>query len=81
MMQVPTPPPETAMYLAVAVTCFLAGACAPVYYSMERFRGFGRAMMTKLPYKAPPGTDAETAMVEATSEDTESSETNTQEAQ
>jgi len=79
-MQVSMPPPETAIYLAVAVTCFLAGACAPVYYSMERFRGFGRAMMTKLPYRPPPGKQTEEAMVEATSEDTEP-QNETQEAQ
>lgn len=81
-VELPTIPPET---LALVVTAFLAGACAPVYYSMERFRGFGRAMMSKLPYRPPPGKDTETAMAEATDEeaedDTEPTESSTQEAQ
>jgi hypothetical protein len=63
----PTVPPEM---VALVVTAFIAGACAPVYYAMERFRGFGRAMMSKLPYSPPPGTDTETALAEATDADT-----------
>jgi hypothetical protein len=83
-MEIPIPsiPPEM---VALVVTAFLAGAACPVYYAQERLRGFGRAMLAKLPYRAPPGTDAETAMVEATSEDatvtTDKSATDTQEAQ
>lgn len=64
----PTIPTEM---LAVAVVCFLAGAATPVYYAQERLRGFGRAMMSKLPYRPPPGSNEETALVEATTADAE----------
>lgn len=76
-VELPTVPSEL---LALVVTAFLAGAACPVYYAQERLRGFGRAMLAKLPYKAPPGKKPEEAMVEATSEDTETeSETDTSE--
>jgi hypothetical protein len=52
--------------LGVVLLAFLAGMAVPTRYGLERFAGFGRWFAGKLPYKAPPGTDAETAMVEAT---------------
>lgn len=64
----PTIPTEA---LAAVVVAFLAGAACPVYYAQERLRGFGRAMMSKLPYQPPPGSDEESALVEATTADAE----------
>lgn len=48
--------------LAVAVFAFLVGATAPTYYAQERLRGFGRAMLDRLPYSPPPGMQKEAAM-------------------
>lgn len=58
--------PEAAAVLALVALAFVAGAMCPVYYAMERFRGFGRAMIDRLPYQPPPGADEEAALVEAT---------------
>lgn len=58
--------------LAVAAVSMAVGAMAPVYYLIERLRGFGRAVVSKLPYRAPPGMDKETALVAATRTDYES---------
>ncbi|TQR22068.1 hypothetical protein C9J85_03055 [Haloferax sp. wsp5] len=41
---------------------FSSGMAVPTRYGMERIEGFGRLVASKLPYKAPPGTDEETAM-------------------
>jgi hypothetical protein len=54
--------------LAAVLIAFAAGAMTPVYYAQERFRGFGRAMISKLPYRPPPGTDEQEAMEDATDE-------------
>jgi CRISPR/Cas system-associated protein Csm6 len=80
VIPLPSIPPET---IALVVTAFLAGAACPVYYAQERLRGFGRAMMAKLPYQPPPGKQTEEAMVEATSEESTDTEpqTDRQEAQ
>lgn len=59
---IPTPAAETA---AFGLLCFIGGMAVPTRYGMERVEGFGRLVASKLPYKAPPGTDAETAMQEA----------------
>ena len=67
----PSIPSET---VALVATAFLAGAACPVYYAQERLRGFGRAMLNKLPYQPPPGKDTETAMVEATSDEVTSAQ-------
>jgi len=48
--------------LAVALVFYLGGALAPAYYAQERFRGFGRSLLDRLPYKAPPGMNEEEAL-------------------
>lgn len=48
--------------LAGAVLAFLAGATCPTYYATERFRGFGRTVLARLPYRAPPGMSEEEAL-------------------
>lgn len=53
-------------YIIMFVFGVLVGSLAPTYYAGERMRGFGRAMFQKLPYKPPPGRDAEEALIEAT---------------
>jgi len=69
LTQIPTPAAETA---AFGLLCFIGGMAVPTRYGMERVEGFGRLVASKLPYKAPPGTDAETAMQEAAGEQPES---------
>jgi len=59
---IPTPEAQTA---ALAILCFVAGMAVPTRYGMERVEGFGRFVASKLPYRAPPGRDEETAMQEA----------------
>lgn len=41
---------QTASLVALA---FVAGMCVPFEYGIERLRGFGRAALSKLPYKPP----------------------------
>lgn len=53
---------NSAPTLAVVLVAFLSGVMVPFPYAMERFRGFGRAMLSKLPYKSPQGHDAEQAL-------------------
>lgn len=48
--------------LTVAVLSYLAGAACPVYYAEERLRGFGRVMLSRLPYAPPPGMEESEAM-------------------
>ncbi|MCT9095285.1 hypothetical protein [Haloarchaeobius sp. HME9146] len=50
---------------SVVVLAFLAGAACPAYYAQERLRGFGRTILSRLPYAPPPGMDAEQAMQQA----------------
>jgi hypothetical protein len=52
--------------VGLVLVAFLSGGLCPVYYFQERMRGFGRAMVSQLPYKPPPGKDREEALVEAT---------------
>jgi hypothetical protein len=56
------PDPQT---LALALVCLLAGMTVPTGYGLERLNGFGRAIVSKLPYKAPPGQEAAEAMQQA----------------
>lgn len=51
--------------LALAAVCFIAGSLCPTYYAQERFRGFGRAMVDKLPYRPPPGMEESEALAAA----------------
>ena len=39
--------------LAVVAVAFIGGMCVPFKYGIERLRGFGRALFSKLPYKPP----------------------------
>lgn len=50
---------------ALVLVSFLAGGMCPVFYFQERMRGFGRAMVARLPYEPPPGKDREEALLEA----------------
>ncbi|MFC7069482.1 hypothetical protein [Halobaculum lipolyticum] len=45
--------------IAVVLLAFVGGMCVPFRYGIERLRGFGRAVVSKLPYKPPadPGGD------------------------
>ncbi|WP_241692720.1 hypothetical protein [Haloarcula salina] len=61
--QIPTPEAQT---LAYCLLSGLAGLAVPTRYGMERIEGFGRLAASKLPYKSPPGTDKETALIRAT---------------
>ncbi len=51
--------------VALAVVCILAGMTVPTGYGLERLNGFGRFVVSKLPYKAPPGREESEAMAEA----------------
>lgn len=53
------PNPQT---VALAVVCILAGMTVPTRYGVERLEGFGRSIVSKLPYRPPPGQDATEAM-------------------
>jgi hypothetical protein len=50
---------------ALVLVAFLAGGMCPVYYFQERMRGFGRSLVSRLPYEPPPGKDREEALVDA----------------
>jgi len=43
--------------VSVFLLAFIMGMCVPFKYGIERLRGFGRAALAKLPYKAPDDTD------------------------
>jgi hypothetical protein len=51
--------------LVVALLSFLAGATAPTYHAQERMRGFGRWLLSRIPYEPPAGLSAEEALVRA----------------
>lgn len=69
MMQAALPVMESTPMLAVLLVSFLAGSLCPTYYASERFRGFGRVMLGKLPYAPPPGQETEQALIQATDAD------------
>lgn len=48
--------------VALFVLAFLAGAACPTYYAQERLRGFGRAIVDRLPYVPPPGMEEQQAL-------------------
>ena len=70
---------ELAQPAALIALGVLAGALAPTYYAAERLRGFGRAMVSRLPYEPPPGRDPEAAMVAAVDGETEADDGNKEE--
>jgi hypothetical protein len=63
----PALPPE---WIAAVVLAYIVGTATPVYYAQERLRGFGRAMVDRLPYKPPPGMEKQQAL-EAAAESAE----------
>lgn len=44
--------------ISVVVLAFTIGMCVPFKYGIERLRGFGRAGISKLPYKPPAEPEA-----------------------
>lgn len=60
---------NSAPTLAVVLVAFMGGGMVPFPYAMGRFRGFGRVMLSKLTYAAPPGQEKQTALEAATNED------------
>ena len=73
LMQAALPRVDVAT-LPVVLLAFLAGSLCPTYYAQERFRGFGRAMLSKVPYAPPPGQQEDEAMVRAVDPDGDGSE-------
>jgi len=61
----PALPIPDAQTLGAVLLAFIGGMSVPTRYGMERVEGFGRLVASKLPYKAPPGTDEQEAMAEA----------------
>lgn len=57
--EIPLPALET---VAIAVLFYIAGATTPTYYAAERLRGFGRAVVSRLPYEPPPGMSTDEAL-------------------
>jgi len=55
-------------YMIVFILGLVVGSLAPTYFAAEQLRGFGRAMLAKLPYEPPPGKDEKEALIEATDE-------------
>lgn len=43
----------TLQTLALMLVTFIAGLCVPFDYGIERLRGFGRAVLSRLPYQPP----------------------------
>jgi len=39
--------------ISLFILAFVLGMCVPFRYGIERLRGFGRAGLSKLPYKPP----------------------------
>ncbi|GAB7094095.1 hypothetical protein JCM30237_12470 [Halolamina litorea] len=39
--------------VSLFILAFVIGMCVPFKYGIERLRGFGRAALSKLPYKPP----------------------------
>lgn len=62
--QVPTPSWENAVWLLIGL---LLGLPVPYWFAAERVRGLTRAMLSKMPYRPPPGMDKEEAMTETSS--------------
>lgn len=62
---------DSAPTLALTLVAFIGGVMVPFPYAMERFRGFGRTLLSKLPYTPPAGMDAGEALEQATAPDVE----------
>ena len=65
VLEVPIP---LSHLVAFSIGIFI-GMWVPTYYGMERLRGFGRALASRLPYEPPPGQEAGKALEEAVDED------------
>ena len=55
--------------IALVVLAFTAGLCVPFRYGIERLRGFGRAVVSKLPYKPPTDHDDHAHQIQRNSSD------------
>lgn len=55
-------PVPSANAVAFGVLCLLAGMAVPTAYGIERLQGFGRAVVSKIPYRPPPGMEQEKAL-------------------
>lgn len=64
MVNVPTPSLEQLTWFLLGL---LAGLPAPYWYAAERIKGFTRVLLSKLPYKPPPGKEKQEALEEAVS--------------
>ncbi len=62
MPAVPIPPLPDAATVGVFAFGVLVGLAIPTGYGLERLSGFGRAVMSRLPYKAPPGMTEQQAL-------------------
>lgn len=51
--------------LALLLVAYVCGLIVPFRYALERLRGFGRVVFSKLPYRPPAGMTTEEAMSEA----------------
>lgn len=66
---------DSAPTLALTLVAFIGGVMVPFPYAMERFRGFGRTLLGKLPYTPPAGMEKQEAIEQATAPDVEHEET------
>jgi hypothetical protein len=48
--------------VALVVLALLAGMAVPTAYGIERLQGFGRAVVSKVPYRPPPGMEKKEAL-------------------
>jgi hypothetical protein len=52
--------------LAFGLVMFISGMCVPFRYGVERLRGFGRAIISRLPYEPPAGLSVDEALEQTT---------------
>jgi len=45
--------------VSLFILAFIIGLCVPFKYGIKRLRGFGRAALSKLPYKPAENSDGE----------------------
>lgn len=60
--------------IAALLLAFTAGMCVPFRFGIERLRGFGRAVVSKLPYQPPPGVEEGRALEAATEDNVDPGE-------
>jgi len=74
MVELGLPDAKMIEQIVILIIGFLAGSLSPTYYTQERLRGFGRSMLSRLPYESPPGMDKEEAFEAATTSPGEDNE-------